>query len=473
MNTQNVQNGTLNVVRTMATSVLFLVGTIGYSAYVLFELLGSFTGESEIMNMFNNIMAQSGAYSSMDYQSLQILSGIFGSTSVISTLFGLIPAMVLVAGIWLVFAAAKQNKLPGIAATGMTMIRVIVIIELVFACIGVFAVAAIGFLVVLGMGSLAGYYGDGAPFVVIMALVMIVILAVCAIDIVYYVKLGGMVKRMKETLVTGRPDAKVSLFVEILCYIGGAGSAISALMSLVGLDIFGFLSNAGMGTAGICFGMLLRQYRNKMQTLETDPQAYQAQQAQPGAGQQNAAPQRVYQEQQAYQAQPGAGQQNAAPQQAYQEQQAYQAQPGAGQQNAAPQQTYQAQSGAAPQMYQTPQTEEYGETTLLGGQMVQNGMLKMVHLIRRKTGEDICINKESFWIGKDAGYVDYCIKDNTAISRRHALITIRDDVCYIQDNHSTNRVFVNGYVLEAGVDTRISNGDVIRMGDEEFTVSIG
>ena len=95
MNTQNVQNGTMNVVRSMATSVLFLVGTIGYSVYVLFELLGSFTGGSEIMNMFNNIMAQSGAYSSMDYQSLQILSGIFGSTSVISTLLGLIPAMVV------------------------------------------------------------------------------------------------------------------------------------------------------------------------------------------------------------------------------------------------------------------------------------------------------------------------------------------------------------------------------------------
>ena len=443
----------MNVVRSMATSVLFLVGTIGYSVYVLFELLGSFTGGSEIMNMFNNIMAQSGAYSSMDYQSLQILSGIFGSTSVISTLLGLIPAMVLVAGIWIVFAAAKQNKLPGIAATGMTMIRVIVIIELVFACIAVFAVAVIGLMAVVGMGSLAGYYGDGAPFVVIMALVMIVLLAICAIEIVYYVKLNGMVKSIKETMVTGRPNTKVSLFVEILCYLGGAGAAISALMSLVGPDIFGFLSNAGMGTAGICFGMLLRQYRNKMQTLERDPQAYQAQQS--------AAPR------QAYRMQPGAGQQSAAPQQAYQ------AQPGAVQQGAAPQQAYQAQSDTAPQMHQTPQTEEYGETTILGGQMVQNGMLKMVHLIRRKTGEDICINKESFWIGKDAGYVDYCIRDNTAISRRHALISIRDDVCYIQDNHSTNRVFVNGYVLEAGVDTQISNGDVIRMGDEEFTVSIG
>ena len=461
MNTQNVQNGTLNVVRTMATSVLFLVGTIGYSAYVLFELLGSFTGGSEIMNMFNNIMAQSGAYSSMDYQSLQMLSGIFGSTSVISTLFSLIPAMVLVAGIWMVFAAAKQNKLPGIAATGMTMIRVIVIIELVLSCIAVFAVAAIGFLVVLGMGSLAGYYGEGTPVVVIMVLILIVILAVCAINIIYYVKLGGTVKRMKETMITGRPDTKVSLFVEILCYLGGAGSAISALMSLVGLDIFGFLSNAGMGTASICFGMLLRQYRNKMQTLEMNPQAYQAQ---PGAGQQSAAPH------QAHQAQPGAGQQsvNAAPQPPYQPQQNMAPQPPyQPQQNMAAQQPYQPQQGAALQQ------EEYGETTLLGGQMVQNGMLKMVHLIRRKTGEDICINKESFWIGKDAGYVDYCITDNTAISRRHALITIRDDVCYIQDNHSTNRVFVNGYVLEAGVDTRISNGDVIRMGDEEFTVKIG
>ena len=62
MNTQNVQNGTINVIRTMATSVLFLVGTIGYSAYVLFELLGSFSGGSELMSMMNRIMAESGAF---------------------------------------------------------------------------------------------------------------------------------------------------------------------------------------------------------------------------------------------------------------------------------------------------------------------------------------------------------------------------------------------------------------------------
>lgn len=435
MNTQNVQNGTINVIRTMATSVLFLVGTIGYSVYVLFELLGSFSGGSELMSMMNRIMAESGTYSSMDYETMQILSGVFGSTSVISTLFSLLPAMVAVAGIWMIFAAARQNKLPGIAATGLTMVRVIVIIQLVFSCITVFAVAIIGLLAIIGTGSLAGYYGDGASVVVILVLVMLVLLAICAIDVIYNVKLSGMVKQMKETLVTGRPNARVSLFVEIICYIEGAGSAISSLSSLAGLSIFGFLGNAGMATASICFGILLRQYRGKMQALEMNPQ-------------------QTHQTQHPYQPQ-----QNAAPQQSYQPQQ-----------NTAPQQQCQPQQNVAPQ-----QTEEqsYGETTLLGGQMINNGMLQMVHLIRRKTGEDICINKESFWIGKDAGYVDYCITDNTAISRRHALITIRDGVCYIQDNHSTNCVFINGYVLEAGVDTRISNGDVVRMGDEEFTVRIG
>lgn len=110
---------------------------------------------------------------------------------------------------------------------------------------------------------------------------------------------------------------------------------------------------------------------------------------------------------------------------------------------------------------------------VLGGQMINNGVLQSVRLIRQKTGETIYINKASFWFGKDAGNVDYCIAGNAAISRRHALITIRNNECFIQDNHSTNHAFLNGHVLEAGVDTPLSDGDRVRMGDEEFTVSIG
>lgn len=272
MNTQNVQNGTINEIRTMASSTLFLVGIIGYSAYLLFELLGSFTGGSGIMSMVNRIMAESGAYSSMSFGSMQAISGVFGSIAVLSTLFSMIPTMVVGAGIWMVFAAARQNRLPGIAATGLTMVRVIVIIQLVLLGILFFAAVVIGILIMIGSGSIAEYYGEGMPVVMLLGIVLVILLAFLAIEIIYTAKLSGMVRRMRETLVTGRPNAKISLFVEIICYIGGAGSAISALGSLAGLSVFGFLGNAGAATASISFGIFIRQYRSRMQSLEMKPQ---------------------------------------------------------------------------------------------------------------------------------------------------------------------------------------------------------
>lgn len=99
--------------------------------------------------------------------------------------------------------------------------------------------------------------------------------------------------------------------------------------------------------------------------------------------------------------------------------------------------------------------------------------MQLVRMTRQKTGETICISKPSFWIGKDAANVDYCITDNTAVSRRHALVTIQGSQCYIRDNHSTNRVFLNGQAIQPEADILLSDGDRVRMGDEEFVVSIG
>lgn len=440
MYTQNGQNGqgtAVSIIQAIAVSVLFLVAAIGYSVYVLFELLSGFSGGSGIMDIMNSAMQMSGGYSSMDYGAVQALSGFMGGMTMFTTLITLLPAMVITAGIWLAFAAAKRNVLPGLASTGLTMVRIVVIVQLVFACIGLALVELICILVMVGVNTAASYYGSGGPATGIMILIMLVFAAVSAVQIIYYLKLSGTIKRMKTALITGQPDAQVSLYVEILCYINGALTVFGALGSLVSFSIFGFLADAGLATANICFAMLLRKYRNNMELLIRNPrQAYENLQ-------------RMAEDRQVQQAE-------AAPQQwAQQPQQA----------EAVPQQeTAYGETEILPY---------YNETTVLSGQLVNNGMIQVVHLIRQKTGENICINKTQFWIGKDAGNVDYCITDNTAVSRRHALITIRNNECYILDNHSTNRVFVNGRVLEAGVDTPIANGDRIRMGDEEFTVSIG
>ena len=45
MYTTNGQNGAISIIRKMSVSVLFLVGAIGYSVYVLFGLVGSLAGD--------------------------------------------------------------------------------------------------------------------------------------------------------------------------------------------------------------------------------------------------------------------------------------------------------------------------------------------------------------------------------------------------------------------------------------------
>ena len=446
MYTTNGQNGAISIIRKMSVSVLFLVGAIGYSVYVLFGLVGSLTGRSGVTDLMDQIMSMSGGYSSLDYSAVRAVSGMFNGITVFSMLMSMLPAMVIVAGIWLIFAAAKRNMLPGTASVGLTMARVIAIIQLVLACIGAVLLEILCIVLLSAVNSVSGYYGSTGSANAVLVFIMILFAGVSAVQIIYYLKLNKMIVNIKDTLLTGQPDDNISLYVEILCYINGGIAVIGALMSLADVEVLNFFANAGMATADICFAIMIRQYRSKMQLLIHNPQQF-------------------YQEMQMAEQRAQQAQQQRGAQQPYQGQQQWAQQP------------YQ-----APQQAQNPSGSGYGETSelpyrnetmVLGGQMVNNGVLQSVRLIRQKTGETIYINKSSFWFGKDAGNVDYCLTDNAAISRRHALITIRNNECFIQDNHSTNRTFLNGHVLEAGVDTPLTDGGRVRMGDEEFTVSIG
>jgi pSer/pThr/pTyr-binding forkhead associated (FHA) protein len=91
------------------------------------------------------------------------------------------------------------------------------------------------------------------------------------------------------------------------------------------------------------------------------------------------------------------------------------------------------------------------------------------HIIRKKTGEHIYINKPEFSIGKSKTKADYPLEDNPAISRVHCIIVQKNGVNYIRDNHSTNHTFLNGVELEPDDEVLLKHKSVIQMGDEEFT----
>lgn len=105
-------------------------------------------------------------------------------------------------------------------------------------------------------------------------------------------------------------------------------------------------------------------------------------------------------------------------------------------------------------------------TTTLGAKSFSSEFLGT--LIRKKNGENIVINKDNFVIGKDSLNIDYRIADNSAISRRHALIKKVNGEVIIEDNSSTNGTFVNGGRLPKGQSKAIKNGDVIKLANEEF-----
>lgn len=102
-----------------------------------------------------------------------------------------------------------------------------------------------------------------------------------------------------------------------------------------------------------------------------------------------------------------------------------------------------------------------GETTLLN----QN----CGSLTRRKTGEKITINAASFVIGKEQSRVNYCVRDNSSVSRTHATITSRNGAAYITDLRATNGTFVNGVRLTPNKETALKDGDTVLLADEEFT----
>ena len=103
-----------------------------------------------------------------------------------------------------------------------------------------------------------------------------------------------------------------------------------------------------------------------------------------------------------------------------------------------------------------------GETTLLGGGRAG------AYLLRKKNGEKVVINQQNFKIGKERRKVNYCVADNTTVSRLHCEIVRRGADYYVTDQGSANCTYVNGVQLSPNKETLLSDRSVLKLSDEEF-----
>ena len=90
------------------------------------------------------------------------------------------------------------------------------------------------------------------------------------------------------------------------------------------------------------------------------------------------------------------------------------------------------------------------------------------YLIRLSNNQEIKIDKDSFYIGKDEKNVDYCISDNLAIDDKHAYIIRHGKEYFVVDNNSENHTYLNRVLIGTDEEIFIPHGAQLRFADEDF-----
>lgn len=240
---------------TLALCVLMTVGL------VVQLLMGLFSG-----SVVTSTMDQLGM---VTYTTGVDMSSVATVSTIIGTLIGMIPQILIVIGAWMFYKSWKDPMNLGGNAKGLGLIKGGIITNIVVGCIAVVfvAFAAIAgsavmqvILEMLMYGTDSYMTGDvstaySAMQVLLVVIVVIAILSV-ALSVLLYIFQLKTVNSIKNTAMTGAPATKISMFVVVMLYISGV------------FAIIGSVSNFGLGiitgAAAIIAGLLLQRLRKEM-----------------------------------------------------------------------------------------------------------------------------------------------------------------------------------------------------------------
>ena len=164
---------------------------------------------------------------------------------------------------------------------GLTICKVITIINLVLlCCVVLFLVAMVMIFIIAfaGMGEINyysysdGYYGGtSAAFVItLLVIVSLIVAAVLALVIAYQVSILRAINRIKGSALNGAPDNRISRFLTGFMMVIGVLTCLGGLFSLIASPVAGIASLAS-GVCCVLMSLLLGEYRAKMTMLLYPP----------------------------------------------------------------------------------------------------------------------------------------------------------------------------------------------------------
>ena len=93
-------------------------------------------------------------------------------------------------------------------------------------------------------------------------------------------------------------------------------------------------------------------------------------------------------------------------------------------------------------------------------------------LVRKLDNETFRITGATCKIGRDKGTNDYVVKNNKYIGHNHCHIINRKGEYFIIDDNSKNHTYVNGVMLVPNTGVKLSDGQIIKLANEEFEFKI-
>lgn len=261
-----VPNGeVMRKVRELGSSQLMLIFTI-----IWFAKVGLFV----FARLFNPLSSSSSVFNLLNFLDIDGLNAVvftYNEISSISTLINLIPTVLVGVGLVMTYLSAG-DKTPSMSPSGLTIIKVIYIIEFIFKCIAIAFLLILSVAAIVGGNSefiedLIGYgYGDEIRIIGIILLVAVLIGGTCIV--LFNVFVLGFLGSLTATIRSNVPQEKFASILSVLMFILGAFSALNlfgALQRLTfspGSAFLSFVISASEVAVLILQGVLINKYKN-------------------------------------------------------------------------------------------------------------------------------------------------------------------------------------------------------------------
>lgn len=262
-------NPAVNAIKLSGSSGLFLAAAVLYSIAVLLMIFSSVAGPSStdatlyVLNLLESMGVEFNP--AVAYQLAAASAS--DSTDIFAALWSSVTSILIAVGMWLHYATCRNVRTGNISTAGLTINKVLAVIELV--CVSI-AMAGVALFTVLSIGAAGRTYREGSDAAMEIAFLFLICLALLVLVVCYLAGLVRLINRLKASATYGTPDHRISRFVTAMLWISGIFSAFVGLADLF-VSPLGGLSSLASAACTILVAVLLGRLRRQMTVLMYPP----------------------------------------------------------------------------------------------------------------------------------------------------------------------------------------------------------